>query len=260
MNRPTPPRARDFGLASEWDAAGNGDPAYHRDEAQESFKSAALSLVFLVPGLILTSFPSIRLWGILALVVLGLFGAFMFVNMVGIGMAEVRRSKMMRDPAIAEAARRYHEAIVRWKRDLPPESPPPEAMSVEQARDIMEEYTRQVAGAGPLPSPVCRPVSQLPYPKDVIREAFLVVAPYVSDDVEVEFRASYAQLAYFVPDEEFARVDEAFRQADERAKSGDPSAGPEFVPQLHQYALERDAEWQTLLKEIHAAASRRRRG
>jgi len=259
MSQPTPPRAQDFGLTSEWDAAGNGDPAYHRDEAQESFKGAALSLVFLVPGLILTSFPSIRWWGVLTLVVLGLFGGFMFVNLMGIGVAEVRRSKMMRDKSIAEAARRYHQAIVRWKQQLPPESPAPESMSLQQARDIMQEYTRQLAGAGQLPSPVCRPVSQLPYPKAVIQEAFLVVAPYVSEEVEVEFRASYAQLAYFVPDQEFSRVDEAFRRAEERTQAGDHATGPEFVPQLHQYALERDAEWQALLKEIHAASAQRRR-
>ena len=214
MNRPTPPRAHDYGLTSEWDAAGNGDPAYHRDEAQESFKGAALSLVFLVPGLVLTSFPAIRWWGVLTLVALGLFGGFMCVNLMAIGVAEVRRSKMLRDPAVAEAARRYHAAIARWKQELPPADDEPVALTLEHARDIMQEYTRQLPGAGELPSPVCRPVSQLPFPKALIQEAFLLLAPYVSEEVEVEFRASYAQLAYFVPDEEFVRVDEAFRQAE----------------------------------------------
>jgi hypothetical protein len=259
MDRPTPPRAQDFGLTSEWDAAGNGDPAYHRDEAQESFKGAALSLVFLVPGLILTSVPSIRWWGVLTLVVLGVFGVFMFVNLMAIGVAEVRRSRMMRDPAVAEAARRYHDAIAHWKRELPPEAPALAAMSVEQARGILEQYTRQLAGAGQLPSPVCRPVSQLPYPKAVIQEAFRVVAPYVSAEVEVEFRASYAQLAYFVPDEEFAWVDEAYRRAEARTLAGDPAAGLELEPHLQVYALRRDREWQTLLKEIHELAGQRRR-
>jgi hypothetical protein len=259
MDRPTPPQAHDFGLSSEWDAAGNGDPAYHRDEAQESFKGAALSLVFLVPGLILTSFPSIRWWGVLTLVVLGLFGGFMFVNLVAIGVAELKRSRMMRDPAVAEAARRYHEAIVLWKRDAAPEPPAPAAMSLEQARGILQEYTRQLAGGGQLPSPVCRPVSQLPYPKAVIQEAFGVVAPYVSAEVEVEFRASYAQLAYFVPDEEFAWVDDAYRRAEASTLAGDPAGGMELEPRLQAYALKRDREWQALLKEIHDLAGQRRR-
>jgi len=259
MDRPTPPQARDFGLTSEWDAAGNGDPAYHRDEAQESFKGAVLSLVFLVPGLILTSFPSIRWWGVLTLVVLGLFGGFMFVNLMAIGVAEVRRSRMMRDPAVAEAARRYHDAIARWKREAPLDAPAPASMTLEQARGILQEYTRQLAGAGQFPSPVCRPDSRLPYPKAVIQEAFRVVAPYVSAEVEVEFRASYAQLAYFVPDEEFAWVDEAYRQAEARTLAGDPAAGLELEPRLQAYALKRDAEWQALLKEIHDLAGQRRR-
>jgi hypothetical protein len=200
------------------------------------------------------------LWGVLTLVVLGLFGGFMLINLMAIGVAEVRRAKMMRDPSVAEAARRYHAAIVRWKQELPPSSDGPATMSLEQARDIMQEYTRQLPGAGQLPSPVCRPVSQLPYPKALIQEAFLLLAPYVSEEVEVEFRASYAQLAYFVPDDEFVRVDEAFRQAEERTHAGDHDSGPVFVPRIHQYALERDAEWQQLLKEIHAAAAARRRG
>jgi len=89
MDRPEPPQPSDFGLASEWDAAGGGDPAYHRDEASESFRGAALSLVFLVPGLILTSFTAIRLWGLVTLVVLGLFAGFIFVNLLSIGFGEL---------------------------------------------------------------------------------------------------------------------------------------------------------------------------
>ena len=260
MEGPRRPVAEDFGLASEWDAAGNGEPAYHRDKAQESFKGAALSLVFLVPGLILVSFPSIRWWGILVLVVLGLFGGFMFFNLMAIGVGELRRSKLMRDPEAAAAARRYHAALAQWKRDLPPENPAPATMSLEQARGILAEYTRHLGGGGQLPSPVCRPVSQLPYPRDVIKEAFRVVVPYVSPEVEVEFRASYAQLAYFVPDEDFAWVDEAYRRSAAATLAGDPRAGPDLEPRLKTYALQRDAEWQALLREILTLSDGRRRG
>jgi hypothetical protein len=254
-----PPQAQEFGLSSEWDAAGNGDPGYHRDEAQESFKGAALSLVFFVPGLILTSFPAIRWWGVLTLVVLGLFGGFMFVNLLAIGVAELKRSRMMRDPAVADAARRYHAALVRWKQEVPPDTHPPAAMTLEQARGILQDYTRQLGGADRLPSPVCRPVSQLPYPKDVIQEAFRVVVPYVSPEVEVEFRASYAQLAYFIPDGDFDWVEEAYRRSEAATQAGDPREGPDLEPRLRSYALQRDAEWQALLKEIHDYAEQRRR-
>lgn len=260
MDTPGPPQAEEFGLSSEWDAAGNGDPAYHRDEAQESFKGAALSLVFFVPGLILTSFPSIRWWGVLTLVVLGLFGGFMFVNLVAIGVAELKRSRMMRDPEVAEAARRYHAALVRWRQEVPPDTPQPASMTLEQARGILRDYTRALGGAGQLPSPVCRPASQLPYPKEVIQEAFRVVVPYVSAEVEVEFRASFAQLAYFVPDEDFAWVDQAYRRSEAATLAGDPREGPDLEPRLRTYALQRDAEWQALLKEIHDYGERRRRG
>lgn len=259
MDGPGRPVAEAFGLSSEWDAAGNGDPAYHRDEAQESFKGAALSLVFLVPGLILISFPSIRWWGILVLVVLGLFGGFMFFNLVAIGVGELQRSKLMRDPETAAAAQRYHAALVKWNQELPPEIPAPAAMSIEQARGILADYTRQLGGASQLPSPVCRSRSQLPHPMDLIKEAFRVVVPYVSPEVAVEFRAAYAQLAYFVPEEEFAWVDEASRRSAAAAPAGDASAGPDLEPRLKAYALERDAEWQALLREILTLSDGRRR-
>lgn len=258
MDGPARPQAEDFGLLSEWDAAGNGDPAYHRDEAQESFKGAALSLVFLVPGLILISFPSIRWWGILVLVVLGLFGGFMFFNLVGIGVGELRRAKRMRDPDISAAARRYHAALAQWRQELPPEAPA--SMTLDQARSILAEYTTLLGGAGQLPSPVCRPVSQLPYPRDVIQEAFRVVVPYVSPEVEVEFRASYAQLAYFIPDEDYTWVEEAYRRSAAATLAGDPRAGPDLEPRLKTYALQRDAEWQAMLREILSLGERRGRG
>ncbi len=260
MPGPARPQAEDFGLTSEWDAAGNGDPAYHRDEAQESFKGAALSLVFLVPGLILISFPSIRWWGILVLVVLGLFGGFMFFNLLAIGMGELQRSKRMRDPEVAAAARRFHDALAEfWSKDLPPEAPA--SMTVEQARGILEEYNRHLGGVGQLPSPVCRPESQLPYPKPVIQEAFRAVVPFVSPEVAVEFRASYAQLAYFIPDEDFAWVDEAYRRDAAAALAGDVRDGPDREPRLQAYALQRDAEWQALLREVlEMAPARRRKG
>ncbi len=261
MDRPGPPQAQDFGLQSEWDAAGNGDPAYHRDEAQESFKGAALSLVFFVPGLILTSFPSIRWWGVLVLVVLGLFGAFMFSNLVAIGVAEVKRARLMRDPAVADAARRYHAAIVEWKRSVPRDTPPAASMTVEQARGILDAYTQHLKTLGDLPSPICRPASELPYPKAVIQEAFRLVVPYVAPEVEVEFRASYAQLAYYVPDEDFGWVHEAYERSEKATLAGDPRGGLDLEPRVRAYALQRDAEWQTLLKEIHDFAERRgRRG
>ncbi len=257
MDGPGRPQAEDFGLASEWDAAGNGEPAYHRDEAQESFKGAALSLVFLVPGLILISFPSIRWWGILVLVVLGLFGGFMFFNLMAIGVGELRRSKAMRDPGTSAAAKAYHAALAKWKEELPPEAPA--SMSLEQARGILADYTRHLGGTGQLPSPVCRPVSELPYPREVIQEAFRVVVPYVSPEVEVEFRASYAQLAYFVPDEDFAWVDEAYRRSAAATLAGDPRSGPDLEPRLKAYALQRDAEWQAMLREILLIGEERRR-
>jgi len=258
MERPGPPQAEEFGLTSEWDAAGNGDPAYHRDEAHESFKAAALSLVFLVPGLILTSFPSVRWWGVLLLVVLGLFGGFMFVNLMTIGVAELKRSRRMLDPAVAEAARRYHEAIARWTRDASAGAARPAAMSLEEAHGILGAYTRLLGAAGQLPSPVCRPESELPYPREVIQQAFQVVVPSVSPEVEVEFRASYAQLAYFVPDEDFAWVDEAYRRSGAAMLAGEPRAGPNLEPRLRAYALQRDAEWQALLEEIHDYAGQHR--
>ncbi len=257
MDGPGRPQAEEFGLASEWDAAGNGEPAYHRDEAQESFKGAALSLVFLVPGLILISFPSIRWWGILVLVVLGLFGGFMFFNLMASGVGEMRRSKAMRDPETSAAAKRYHAALAKWKEELPPEAPA--SMSIEQARGILADYTRHLGTAGQLPSPVCRPASELPYPREVIQEAFRVVVPYVSPEVEVEFRASYAQLAYFVPDEDFAWVDEAYRRSAAATLAGDPRSGPDLEPRLKAYALQRDAEWQAMLREILLIGEERRR-
>ena len=85
-------------------------------------------------------------------------------------------------------------------------------------------------------------------------------APYVSPEVEVEFRASYAQLAYFVPDEDFAWVDEAYRRSAAATLAGDPRAGPDLEPRLKTYALQRDAEWQALLREILTLSDGRRRG
>ena len=257
MDRPDPPRPSDFGLSSEWDAAGGGDPAYHRDEASESFRGAVLSLVFLVPGLILTSFPAIRLWGLVTLVVLGLFAGFMFVNLLAIGIGELKRAERMKDPALSAAARQYKEALAQWRREAPrpPEARP--AMTVEQAQKIMRKYTLLLSRFEKLPHRVCHPVSELPYPKREIQQAYEVYLPSVSPEMELEYRVTYAQLAYFIPDEDFAWVDEAYREREARIRRHEPAA--DLDPELSAFATQRDSEWQSLLKEIHEYTDRVRR-
>lgn len=257
MDRPEPPRPSDFGLASEWDAAGGGDPAYHRDEASESFRGAVLSLVFLVPGLILTSFPAIRLWGLVTLVVLGLFAGFMFVNLVSIGFGELKRAERMKDPALSAAARQYKEALAQWRREAsrPPETQP--AMTVEQAQKIMRKYALLLSRFEKLPHPVCRPVSELPYPKREIQQAYKVYLPSVSPEMELEFRVTYAQLAYFIPEEDFVWVDAAYREREARIRRHEPAA--DLDPELRAFATQKDEEWQSLLKEIHEYTDRVRR-
>jgi hypothetical protein len=249
MDRPEPPRPSDFGLSSEWDAAGGGDPAYHRDEASESFRGAALSLVFLVPGLILTSFPAIRVWGLVTLVVLGLFAGFMCFNLLTIGFGELKRAERMRDPAVSAAARQYKEALAQWRREAPrpPEVQP--VMTVEQVQTIVRKYTLLLSRFGKLPHPVCRPVSELPYPKGEIQQAYKLYLPSVPPGMELEFRVTYAQLAYFVPDVDFAWVEEAYREREARILRHEPAA--DLEPELRAFATQRDEEWQSLLKEIH---------
>jgi hypothetical protein len=258
MDRLDPPRPSDFGLSSEWDGAGGGSPAYHRDEASESFRGAALSLVFLVPGLILTSFPAIRLWGLVTLVVLGLFAGFMCVNLLIIGFSELKRAERMKDPAVSAAARRYKEALSQWRRESRPQPVAQPTMSVEQAQQIMRKYTQLLSSFEKLPHPVCRPVSELPCPKREIQQAYEVYLPSVSLEMELEYRITYAQLAYFIPDEDFAWVDEAYREREARIRRHEPAA--DLDPELSAFATQKDAEWQSLLKEIHEYSDRVRRG
>jgi hypothetical protein len=130
-------------------------------------------------------------------------------------------------------------------------------MSVEQAQQIMRKYTQLLSRFEKLPHPVCRPVSELPCPKREIQQAYEVYLPSVSPEMELEYRVTYAQLAYFIPDEDFAWVDEAYREREARIRRHEPAA--DLDPELSAFATQKDAEWQSMLKEIHEYTDRVRR-
>ena len=250
-----PPRAEDFGLQSEWDAAGGGDPTYHREQALESFQGAALSLVFLAPGLILISFPSIRWWGVFTLAGLGLFTGFMFFNLVSIGMGELGRARRMRDPATAAAAKEYKAALSQWRKDAPqlPQTQP--RMALEQAEMIVREYILALS-QDDQPRPMLRPVSQLPFSKAEIRLAFKVIFPTLDPEQETMLKYAYAALAHFIPNEEYAWVEEVWRQRQARVAGEAAPADTDGEQRLARLEKQKSEEWQSLLRDIYDFAAR----
>jgi len=251
----SPPRAEDFGLQSEWDAAGGGDPAYHREQALESFQQAVLSLLLLAPGLILVSFPSIRWLGVFVLAGLVLFCGFMFFNLVSIGLGEIRRAKRLRDPALAAAAREYQAALACWRQTSPAQPEARPRMTPEQAEAIVREYAALLSTDDDGTRPMLRPASQLPYPKTDIQQAFKVVIPSVDAAHETTLKYAYAALAHFVPDEEFAWVDDAWRRRLDRGKRAPTRDERERERRLEKYEQQRSDEWQKLLKDIYTYAA-----
>jgi hypothetical protein len=250
-----PPHAEDFGLTSEWDAAGGGDPAYHREQALESFQGAALSLVFLAPGLILISFPSIRWWGIFALAGLGLFSGFMFFNLVSIGMGELRRAKLMRDPAKSAAAKQYKEALAQWRKEAPQLPMTQPRMALERAEMIVREYILALSH-DEKPRPLLRPMSALPGSKAEIRLAFKVIFPTLDPEQETMLKYAYAALAHFIPDEEYAWVEAVWRQRQARVEGDASPADTEGEERLERLEKQKSDEWQSLLRDIYDFAER----
>jgi len=176
----------------------------------ESFQGAALSLVFLAPGLILISFPSIRWWGIFTLAGLGLFTGFMFFNLVSIGIGELQRARRMRDPATAAAAKEYKAALAQWRKDAPQLPVTQPRMALERAEMIVREYILALSHDSQ-PRPMLRPLSQLPFSKAEIRLAFKIIFPTLDPEQETMLKYAYAALAHFIPDEDFAWVEEVWR-------------------------------------------------
>lgn len=250
-----PPLAEDFGLTSEWDAAGGGEPAYHREQALESFQGAALSLVFLAPGLILISFPSIRWWGIFTLAGLGLFSGFMFFNLVSIGIGELRRARRMSDPVVSAAARQYKEALSRWSKEAPqlPQTQP--RMALEQAEMIVREYILALSH-DEQPRPMLRPMSHLPFSKAEIRLAFKVIFPTLDPEQETMLKYAYAALAHFIPDEDYAWVEEVWRQRQAQIERGEQPADADGEQRLARLEKQKSDEWQSLLRDIYDFAAR----
>lgn len=250
-----PPNPEDFGLQSEWDAAGGGEPSYHREQALESFQGAALSLVFLAPGLILISFPSIRWWGIFALAGLGLFTGFMFFNLVSIGIGEIRRARRMRDPAVSAAAKEYKAALSQWRKDAPQLPATQPRMALERAEMIVREYILALSHVQQ-PRPMLRPVSHLPFSKAEIRLAFRVIFPTLDPEQETMLKYAYAALAHFIPDEEYAWVEEAWRRRQAQLESDAAPADPDGEERLVRLEKQKSDEWQSLLRDIYDFAAR----
>jgi hypothetical protein len=250
-----PPHPEDFGLQSEWDAAGGGDPTYHREQALESFQGAALSLVFLAPGLILISFPNIHWLGIFALAGLGLFGGFMFFNLVSIGLGELRRARRMRDPAVSAAAKQYKESLSRWRKDAPQLPPTQPRMALERAEMIVREYILALSHVEQ-PRPMLRPSSQLPYSKAEIRLAFKVIFPTLDPEQETMLKYAYAALAHFIPDEEYVWVEEVWRQRQAQIEGQAPPTDPVGEQRLFRLEKQKSDEWQSLLRDIYDFAAR----
>jgi hypothetical protein len=250
-----PPRPEDFGLTSEWDAAGGGEPAYHREQALESFQGAALSLVFLAPGLILISFPSIRWWGIFALAGLGLFSGFMFFNLVSIGMGELKRARLLRDPALSAAARQYKEALAQWRKEAPQPHRSHPRMALERAEKIVREYILALSHEEQ-PRPMLRPMSSLPYGKAEIRLAFKVIIPTLDPEQETMLKYAYAALAHFVTDEEYEWVERVWQQRQAEAVANAPPGDPDGVRRLARLEAQKSDEWQSLLRDIYDFAAK----
>ena len=255
MDLTQPPRAEDFGLTSEWDSAGGGDPAYHREQALESFQGAALSLVFLAPGLILISFPSIRWWGVFVLAGLGLFSGFMFFNLISIGVGELRRARRMRDPVVSAAAKEYKAALAQWRKDAPQLPPTQPRMALEQAEMIVREYILALS-QDEQPRPMLRPISTLPFSKAEIRLAFKVIFPGLDPEQETMLKYAYAALAHFIPDQEYAWVEEVWRQRQAQVERHAPPADPEGEQRLARLEKQKSDEWQILLRDIYDFAAR----
>jgi hypothetical protein len=255
MHLTHPPRPEDFGLLSEWDAAGGGEPTYHREQALESFQGAALSLVFLAPGLILISFPSIRWWGIFTLAGLGLFTGFMFFNLVSIGIGEIRRARRMRDPAVAAAAKEYKAALSQWRKDAPQLPPTQPRMALERAEMIVREYILALSHETQ-PRPMLRPLSQLPFSKAQIRLAFKVIFPTLDPEQETMLKYAYAALAHFIPDEEFAWVEEVWRARQARSEGDASPADADGEQRLARLEKQKSDEWQSLLRDIYDFAAK----
>ena len=255
MDLTHPPHPEDFGLQSEWDAAGGGEPTYHSEQALESFQGAALSLVFLAPGLILISFPSIRWWGIFTLAGLGLFTGFMFFNLVSIGIGEIRRARRMRDPAVSAAAKEYKAALSQWREDAPQLPPTQPRMALERAEMIVREYILALSHDA-APRPMLRPLSHLPFSKAEIGLAFKVIFPTLDPEQETMLKYAYAALAHFVPDEEFAWVEEVWRQRQARIEGAASPADPDGEQRLARLEKKKSDEWQSLLRDIYDFAAR----
>lgn len=250
-----PPLPEDFGLQSEWDAAGGGEPTYHREQALESFQGAALSLVFLAPGLILISFPSIRWWGIFTLAGLGLFTGFMFFNLVSIGIGELRRARRMRDPAVSAAAKEYKVALSQWRKDAPQLPPTQPRMALERAEMIVREYILALSHVEQA-RPMLRPLSHLPFSKAEIRLAFKIVFPTLDPEQETMLKYAYAALAHFIPDEEYAWVEQVWRQRQARVEGEEAAADPDGEQRLEKLEKQKSDEWQSLLRDIYAFAAK----
>jgi len=255
MDLTHPPLPEDFGLQSEWDAAGGGEPTYHREQALESFQGAALSLVFLAPGLILISFPSIRWWGIFTLAGLGLFTGFMFFNLVSIGIGELQRARRMRDPAVSAAAKEYKAALSQWRKDAPQLPPTQPRMALERAEMIVREYILALSHVEE-PRPMLRPLSQLPFPKAEIRLAFKVIFPTLDPEQETMLKYAYAALAHFVPDEEFAWVEDVWRRRQARTVDDAAPIDADGEQRLVRLEKQKSDEWQSLLRDIYDFAAR----
>jgi hypothetical protein len=250
-----PPHPEDFGLQSEWDAAGDGEPAYHREQALESFQGAALSLVFLAPGLILISFPSLRWWGIFVLAGLGLFTGFMFFNLVSIGLGELRRARRMRDPAVAAAAKEYKAALAQWRKEAPQLPPTQPRMALERAEMIVREYILALSH-DEQPRPMLRPLSRLPFSKAEIRLAFKVILPTLDPEQETMLKYAYAALAHFIPDEEYEWVEQVWRQRQAQMEANAPPADAESEQRLARLEKQKSDEWQSLLRDIYDFAAK----
>ena len=106
------------------------------------------------------------------------------------------------------------------------------------------------------PRPMLRPVSQLPFSKAEIRLAFKVIFPTLDPEQETMLKYAYAALAHFIPNEEYAWVEEVWRQRQARVAGEAAPADTDGEQRLARLEKQKSEEWQSLLRDIYDFAAR----